>query len=574
MDLNHILSITPDAYGGVWLIDSQKGLLRWRDGLITQRELPAALRNGPPLADTSEIVSDVDNRGRLWLAVRGGDLGVMGDDGHFDTTRAVDLDPLSGPPLVFALYQDRNLVMWVGTSHGLYRIIDDDLVPIRLANDPRNRLVLGIVEDEVGDLWLSTTTGIIHLDRREVSEVVSDPLHSVSYDRFDTSDGLRGVPVWRAGGRTAALAKDGRLWFITSTGLAIIDRSILTKTVSASLPQIDAVFVDEHQTDLVSQVKLPPRTQRLRIDYSAAALTRPTTIGFRYRLEGFDANWVDAATGRQAFYTNLPPGSYRFHVVASQDHQWPQAGAVWAFSIRPAFYQTRWFYSVCSFATLLMVWTAWRLRLAFVRRHFVGAMDERLRLSREIHDTLLQGLVGVALRCDAIAGTVDSSPQSATAQLVHLRKHVESYIREARHFIWSLRSPMLETGSLVSALQAMGEELTKDQHIRFTVNVKGTARSLPGNVEEQVLRIGHEAITNAVRHSNPSCVRVDMSYDTDAVSLSISDDGCGFDPIRRGLSVSTYGLRSMKERTEQIDGDFVLTASPGNGTQVVLIVPS
>ena len=182
-------------------------------------------------------------------------------------------------------------------------------------------------------------------------------------------------------------------------------------------------------------------------------LARSNRIRFRYRLDGFDTDWVDAGPRRTVFYTNLSPRDYRFRVEAhAEDGTWSTSAADWPFTIQPAIYQTRWFYASGVTMIVACIVLAWRFRLALVRRQFSLALAERARLSREIHDTLLQSLVGVALQFDGIANALGPSSVSAREQLTRIRRQVEAYIREARQSIWDLRSPILETHDLAAAL--------------------------------------------------------------------------------------------------------------------------
>ncbi len=215
-----------------------------------------------------------------------------------------------------------------------------------------------------------------------------------------------------------------------------------------------------HRLD--SLTSLPAGTTRVQIRYTALSLSSSDRIRFRYRLEGIDTAWVDAGTRRTAFYTNLSPGPYRFQVDASgEDGSWQAAPVAWSFSVEPAFYQTRWFSAMVAAAGLLVVWGAWRVRLRLVRQQFSLALAERARLSREIHDTLLQSLVGVALQFDAIAENLDSASVTAKEQLLRVRRHVEAYVRDARQSISDLRSPLLEATDLATVLrrvrQAVGQ---------------------------------------------------------------------------------------------------------------------
>ena len=296
---------------------------------------------------------------------------------------------------------------------------------------------------------------------------------------------------------------------------------------------------------------------------------------FRHRLEGFDADWIDAGTRTEAFYTNLPPRQYQFQVIASNDDgTWTEPAAVWDFSMAPMFYQTTWFAVLCVAAAVGAVAGLWHLHVRQVRQRFALLLGERTRLSREIHDTLLQSLVGVALQLDVIANDLEASAPPAREQFVRMRKNVEEYIREARQSIWDLRSLKLGGTDLAATLREAGENATSGIPVAFQLTVQGTPRRFPAKVEEQLLRIGQEAILNAVRHAQPKEVCVELQYNDDSLVLRVLDDGRGFNPEHVVAEADGhYGLVSMKERAQEIGGGFTISSRIGRGTEVQAVVP-
>jgi signal transduction histidine kinase len=201
-------------------------------------------------------------------------------------------------------------------------------------------------------------------------------------------------------------------------------------------------------------------------------------------------------------------------------------------------------------------------------------LGERVRLSRELHDTLLQSLVGVALEFDAVSKSLDTSPAAAKERVVKIRERVEEYIREARRSIWSLRSPALETGDLVDALREGAERATSDQPVSLEFTVSGAPQRYGSDVEHQLMRIGQEAVLNAARHAHAHTIRMHVDFTSDTVALRVSDDGRGFD-AGNGAEGTTdhYGITTMRERAEQVGGHVTITSAPGQGTVVEAVVP-
>jgi signal transduction histidine kinase len=291
-------------------------------------------------------------------------------------------------------------------------------------------------------------------------------------------------------------------------------------------------------------------------------------------LEGFDHDWVDAGATREASYTNLPPQRYRFVVEATNgDGVW-KSGDTWDFGIAPMFYQTTWFYVLCVGLVGATVAAGWRYRVGQVRQQFALVLGERIRMGREIHDTLLQGLAGLALEVDDLAHSIEGAPPGARERVLAMRKRVETYLREARLSIWDLRSPELASRDLAQALREVGQRVIGDRPVQLDMVVNGAPLRCHPRVKEQLLLIGQEAVSNAVRHGNPTRVGVELTCEDDHARLRVSDDGRGFDLAGEVDAGSHYGLRGMRERAQQVRGTVVIHSSPGQGTRVEAVVPT
>jgi signal transduction histidine kinase len=339
--------------------------------------------------------------------------------------------------------------------------------------------------------------------------------------------------------------------------------------------RIESITADARTFDPASGKPVPAGTAHVQTTFTALTLADPTRVRFRYRLEGFDRDWVDAGTARQASYTNLSPREYRFRVEASNgDGIWGGAGATMDFTVEPMFYQTRWFYAACVAAAGLIVGGVWRLRVRRVRRQFALVLAERIRMSRAIHDTLLQGLAGLALQVDDLSHNIDGSPTLAKARVLRIRQQVEEYIREARQSIWDLRSPRLEGHDLAHALREAGARAVADRAVYLDFDVTGSTHRCTPSTDEQLLLIGQEALNNAVLHGRATRVKVALDYGAERTRLSVSDDGCGFDPLAAPPADGHCGLSSMRERAEFARGHVRIESAPGRGTYVEAVVPT
>jgi len=553
-------ALAPDASGDAWVITNSGDVLR------TERGEFRTVAQLTELAGSRANAALLDSAGRLWVIYAGTKVGVLDPDGRFRTFPESSV----GAGTHYDLFEDAAHHIWVSGVDGLARYTDDRFQAIGTTSGLPVGGIYSITQDDRRDLWLATAVGIVRMDPAEFDRALTTKGYVVRLRIYDTSDGLAGYPV-ALGDRNAVRAQDGSLWFVTSRGISVANPRRLNAPRPATLVGIDAIRADDVP---VTANDLRPGTTKLEVDYTAPELTSPLKTRFRYRLEGFDTDWVDAGTRRSALYTGLPPGDYTFHVSVSQDDgRWSETEATWSFSERPLFTQTWWFYALVALFVTSVLFLAWRIRVRQLRQQFSLVLQERVRLSRELHDTLLQSLVGVALEFDAVSKSLEGPQSAARDRVIRIREQVEEYIREARRSIWSLRSPALETGNLVDALRDNGTRATAGHGVAFVFEQSGTPRRLSSNAEHQLLRIGQEAVLNAVRHSGTPSVTMHLHYDEDVVTLTITDTGKGFDPSHPVGTGDHYGLVTMRERAQQAGGELSMTSSPGQGTTVQARLP-
>jgi signal transduction histidine kinase/ligand-binding sensor domain-containing protein len=560
--LSRPVALTTDRHGTLWICDLERGLFTW-DGTAL-RALPAE-RFG-----TRTVFSILaDRQGRIWAGHLDGTISVHEDGRARLYTHA---DGVAGS-VVTGFFEDAAGTIWAGSRNGLMRFRDGRYDTVARDRGLPGHTVTAITGDDSGNLWIGVSAGIARLRPDDFDKVVSGAAPSLPHTLYDGSDGLRGDPFpFTAPGVTRG--GDGRLWFLTSDGVSVVSPGSHTKNRVAPPVLIETVSADDRPVSLDGSPRLPPRTASLQIDYAALSFVAPEKVRFTYLMEGFDSGWIDAGTRRQAFYTNLPPGNYRFRVRASNDGVPAEREAVWAFTLAPAFYQTGWFAAAMGLLALSAAALVWQARVRQVRGRYSAILVERTRVAREIHDTLLQSLLGVMFRLDDVSNVVDISRDSAKEQLLRLRRQVEFYVREARYSIRDLRSPILQSRGLATALREVGERLTEERSLTFRLDVTGTPRADLQRVDEHLLRIGQEAITNAVRHGHAAAVDVALEYRVDSVALRIRDDGKGFDTgvVSIGDGVH-WGMRTMRERAEQIGGTLRVDSAEGRGTTVDVVVP-
>src|SRR5262249_12390659 len=297
---------------------------------------------------------------------------------------------------------------------------------------------------------------------------------------------------------------------------------------------------------------------------------------FRHKLEGIDSKWVDNGDSRQASYAHVPAGRYTFRVSATTigNDDWSEQPAVWTFAVQPMWYQTPIFYTAVLLTAAAGLWASWRLRVRQIRSHFAAVLAERARVGREIHDTLLQSLVGTALEIDHLSTELNKPLKRIKQELDRIRGQVDHSVGEAQQFIWDLRSPDLEESDLAGTLQDRLDRITAASHLAFHFVTVGTPRRLPAHVQRQVVRIAQEAVVNAVRHAGASELQVELSDLDEAVHVRVVDNGRGFDPdATQPPGTGHWGLSIMRERAEQIGGTFTISSRPDGGTAIQLRAP-
>jgi ligand-binding sensor domain-containing protein len=615
----YVRAVLADAEGTVW-VGTANGLVRFRHRADTW----AYERAGPTGIDIHRLSRDTSGRLRIELddqrTITGPAIGPLADgsddsapppkriyDGHAVVLERRDahrtrFSALEGGALLIdhadgshalvsphgsaataaidAIYEDSRGTVWIGGTGGLCRVSGNELVCAKSADGLSEWRVLAMMESAEGDLWSIVDRGVAFSGRRAALIRVrgTDPFvtgqsQRVAYTVYDAGQGLAGAAL----GPSIVRASDGTLWVVTGGNLTLIDPRSLPTNSSVSLPRvlIEGASVDgEHVA--FGTPSFPAGTRRVVIDYTALRLTAPRQLRFHYQLDGIDPEWVEAGIRRQAYYTNLAPGEYTFRVQASgEGNNWTEPAVTWTFTVRPMFYQTAWFYSTVVLGLTIAGWGAWRTRLWFLRRQFNATIAERTRLSREIHDTMLQSLAGIALQCQAIAsrrGLAATTEQ----ELLALRREVEQHIREARQAVWDLRSPLLEKRGLAGALDEVGRRLVNGRAIALEIATPGFhADQVSSDVESELLRIGQEAISNAIRHGSATRIRVDLRHESGRVRLRVSDNGCGFD-VQSALSnvAGHYGVVGMRERAARLGGALELTSSPQRGTLVDVHVPA
>jgi signal transduction histidine kinase/ligand-binding sensor domain-containing protein len=559
-----VSSMSPDAQGGVWVIDDERGMVNCAGARCAPRSLPASLRGErlvSSLADRSERVWLVASNGAIVTAAADGVLRVVSAGGGAD-------GQASG-----AIYEGADGTIWLGRPSGLMWFRDGRFGQVDTRHGFPDREIRAIVDDADGNVWAGTDAGVLRLAASELFDA-AERGRPITYSRYDRADGVFpfGPDLHY---NNSIRAADGRLWFVAARGVIIIHPGELRDSIALPPARVGRIIADGRRLP-AGHGSLPSGTLNLEIDFGVPNLSDPQRTKFRYQLEGFDRAWVEAGGRRQAFYTNLAPGEYRFRVVAANAGEaWPESAAVWDLTIEPRFYQTGWFFVASAAVLVGLVVGVWRSRLHKTRRQFALLLGERIRITREIHDTLLQALVGVALQCDLVANDVGLAQADVRERFIRMRNQLEEQIREARRSILHLRSARGERGGdLIAACRKAAEEISGEGGITVQFNVAGSPCPVSATVEEHLFRIGNEALRNAARHAGATRIQMDLRYEATSVTLQVEDDGHGFDStLLLGGAAGHYGLASMKERAQLAGGYLTVGTGREQGTKVEAVVP-
>ncbi len=549
--------------GTVWAGTLSGGVSRLKDGRFT------TYTTADGLASNTIAAIEEGTDGTMWFATPGG-LSAF-SNGHWHTYTQNDGLPADDG---LCLLQGSEGVLWVGTVNGLAAFTANKFYAVTGSSDSLHEPIFGMDEDREGFLWVATSNHVLRVNRKQFLRGTLGPEDIHEYGIADGLHGNQGVKR----NRSVVTDQQGRVWFSLNRGVSVVDPSRLRNDSAPAIAHIEAVSADGNPVDLQGTIKIPSAEQRIVFDYAGLSLAVPDRVRFRYRLDGFDRGWSEPVATRQAIYTNLNPGWYRFRVVASNSSgEWNGAEAALPFKIQPAFWQTLWFQSTCVVGVACIAWLLYRLRmrqlLKQVNVRFDERLAERMRIAQDLHDTLLQGFLSASMQLDVAADQIpeDSPAKPLLRRVLQLMRQVTE---EGRNALRGLRSGGKDSHHLEQAFSHVPQELAIHKDIAYRVIVDGPARALHPMIRDEVYRIGREALVNAFRHARASSIEIEIQYTTNHLRTLVRDDGCGIDPqVLRSGRDGHWGLPGMRERAEGIGAKLRVWSRAAAGTEVELIVP-
>ena len=556
-----------DAGGRFWLTASTSGMF-WLDGAAWRSIHPGAVPH-----DFDPTLKWLDPRGQLW--VQTGSRALTRIEGGLREQRALDAASALGE--IRALHSTTEGLL-VSGADGAAVMTGDRVTQLADNQTASLRYATGLVQTRDGFTWMFRPTGLVRFRSTDLARAIAEPGFIIPERLFTYEDGLPNGPNAQSW-RSMVQGGDGRLWLATIDGVAWLDPDILPHNLTPPGVAITSLVAGGQTIRDPASLRLGAGVKDIAIGFAALSLSMPERVKVLYRLEGNDADWIDPGTRRQAFYTNLAPGTYRFQVIAAnEDGVWNRAGDALEMSIPPTFLQSVWFKVLVAIALLAIAWAAYTYRVRQVTAAFEARFRirtaERERIARELHDTLLQGFQGLMLRFQTVLdrlppghplrGDVENALTSADSVLVEGRSRVQDLRTQSPHV------------DLAESLVETARGLASTDSPTIDVLIEGVSRPTAPLVAEELLRIAEEAIRNAILHADASRISVVLIFGGRELALAVGDDGAGLPAAvaQAGERPGRFGLTGMRERAGRAGGRLTIVSLPEGGTEVRVKVPS
>jgi signal transduction histidine kinase/ligand-binding sensor domain-containing protein len=568
-----VQAIYEDRGDTLWF-GTSRGLVAFKDGVAKVYVVSDGLAT-----DDVRVITE-SRSGDLWVGGYGGLARIR--DGQFTHWADGNILPSSN---VRSLYIDTDDVVWIGTyDGGLGRFEDGKFTRYNTRDGLFNDGVFQIIEDSGGNLWMSCNRGIYRVHKQELNEFAAGRRSTITSVPYGKVDGMLNIEcnggLWPAGVKT----KDGKLWFSTQDGVAVIDPAAVSVNPEPPPVIIESVTVDRTPVSITSLIRVPPDKQNLEIQYTALSFVKSDQIHFKYRLDGLDSDWVDAGSRRAAYYSHVPPGRYVFQVTAqNSDGVWNRNGKSLAIVILAPFYRTSWFQLLMLLSGMGLILLAWLYRVlqleranaaqqAFSQQLIASQENERKRIAAELHDSLGQRLVVIKnlalfiLRSRKEAGAGSAEVQS----MEEISDEAQSAISETREISYNLRPFQLDRLGLTKAIESMIRKVSAASEIRFSSELDKIDDVFPEEMRINFYRIVQESLTNIMKHAHASDVVVLIKRSAHNVILTIQDNGRGFETQSRAAQTAHIGLgmTGMAERARLLGGEFSVRSTSGQGTAV------
>lgn len=475
---------------------------------------------------------------------------------------------------IWSIYAEAPDTLWIGTrGGGLVRIRNGRAARITTHEGLSSNSIFQVIGDGAGSLWMSGPTGLSAASIADLNAAADGQTDSIAVLAYGTGDGLESPQINGGVQPSGCMSAGGELWFPSVKG-AVHFKPSHPRTGYRFPVLVESVLVDGRSVPATGEVTVAPGRHRLEIEFTACNLRAPERVFFRHKLENYDPSWSEVTSHRAASYDSLPPGRYRFRVVSrdgSMDAGVSEAGI--SILVRPAFYQTGLFYGLAVLFAVGVVAGVFLYQARQAHQRYNLRLAERTRIAREMHDTVVQGCVGISTLIEAAVGSARSDQDLMFECLDNARIHLRLTLDEARQALTDLRQDSFEHG-LSGALSELAKTVSVDKGTSVNLEVAGPETRFPESINRTLLLVAREAIRNALTHAEPTTVMVRLLFTRSAVSLEVHDNGRGFEPDAGGLAAEGhFGILGMRERMEQIGGSLEVTSSLGVGTTVLARLP-
>ncbi len=595
---NTILSLELDKSGDLWA-GTSKGLNRLRNGKVI-----AGYTAVDGVSGSEVRALFVDSQGILWagtnrgisrfngtrfvaggphpgsnasgvVAIAGGHtvrLFVSTDAPGFYSLRSdrwdgYSLDVIRAVDCYF--FDRKRHTAWMGTlGSGLVRWRNGAFTHVRVKDGLYDNRIYSILRDDRANFWMASSKGIFRVSQKELDDFADGKIHAVTSIPFSTGQ-LRFE--CQSGVQPAAYrTHDGRLWFSTTNGLVVVDPNHLVGNKIPPPALMTAILIDGQRADLSTDIDLKPSERNIEIHYAGLSFISPEKVSFRYILDGYEKSWTEAGTRREAFFTNLPPGHFRFKVMARNAAGiWSARPAILNFTIEPRLYQRAWFFPLLAVGLALAAVTAYRMRIRQMRRRFALVIAERSRIARELHDTLLQGLAGITMQMQALWMKLPASKEKLF--LGEIIQDAGRCSTEARHSLWGLRAFGTSSLDFSDKLARVARQAVDGRPISLSLELQPVSLTSFPAIEYQLLRIAQEAISNTLAHADANNLNIRVCLQEEQLELTLDDDGIGFDS--REQPFGHFGLIGLRERANEIGAELTIDSVPGRGTRIFIRLP-
>ena len=524
--------------------------------------------NGLAYMSTRSLLED--RSGNMWIGTdRGLSCWEAGSFRQNDATRKL------ADEKVWSIMQDRNGTLWFGTrDHGLFRYRDGAVQQYTVAQGLPSNSLYQILQDRRGTYWLTSPNLIASAEETELSGPYPSGDRPISVKVYSMPFGGDGAQLYGGRQPSGFLAPDGSVWFPTTRGAANVQT---TKPAPVEPPRavLDDLVEDGRSIVPSDGLQVPAYVARLSFAFGAISLRSQEGVRFRYKLENFDSGWNMSAANRSATYTNLPAGHYRFRVAVfdTADPAIVNETSL-SFTKTPFFYQTWWFYTLAGLLVVLIAWAIYRQRVRQIQTRFSAVLEERNRLAREMHDTVIQGCTGTSALLEAMASTATEKRTTDSELLEYARLQIRKTINEAREAVWNMRQEREKSIDLVQALGGAVTQMNREygSTISFAHNVDRLDVGASG--AHEIIMTVREALYNSIQHSGTDHVQLDIQGSEEGnLTISVTDHGCGFSADKTFLEKEGhYGIVGMRERIQRLGGRFDLSSKPGSGTTVRFVL--